>query len=149
MTSKVVAILGADWSRLSVAVLNEINDLGSKIPLISAGTTTPSLSSSTVWPSFFRTIYSDDYALNSVLPVLSSQLSASGGQPSWAVIYSLEAFGEGAHDVIQRYAQARGELFADMGFSSGTSLENMTALVSQLLSSSENKSRAEGGGVNL
>ena len=137
-----VAILGADWSRVSTAILTELNSLGSRIPLISAGTTTPLLSNSTAWPNFFRTIFSDKDAILSVLPLLASQRktqigSLAAGPPSWAVFYSQEPFGQGGHDTIQEYARARGEVFVDGGFPSGASLQNVTSLVANILASSK------------
>ena len=137
-----VAILGADWSRVSTAILTELNSLGSRIPLISAGTTTPLLSNSTAWPNFFRTIYSDEDAILSVLPPLASQrrkaqIGSSAGPPLWAVFYSQEPFGQGGHDTIQEYARARGEVFVDGGFPSGASLQNVTSLVANILASSK------------
>ena len=135
-----VAILGADWSRLSIAVLTELNNLGSKVPLISAGATSPLLSNSTTWPNFFRTIYTDHDAILSVLPVLRSQWKSqtrASTPPSWAVLYSQESFGQGGHDTIQTDALSRREVFLDRGFPSGTSQENVTTLVASLLSSSK------------
>jgi ABC-type branched-subunit amino acid transport system substrate-binding protein len=143
--SKVVAILGADWSRLSLAIVKELTNLGSKIPLISAGATTSLLSNSTEWPNFFRTTYSDSDAILSVLPVLSklhqAKLGSLSDPPSWAVLYSQEPFGQGGHDTIQGYALSRGEAFQDAGFLSGASLQDLTDLAAKLLSSSASNNK--------
>jgi len=149
----VVAILGADWTRVAVDVYSEIQRAGGAVPLITGGSTAASLGNSAEYPGLLRSVISDTDGTHTLLQDLVARAAATpptnGTSPEHIVVlYSKEPYGEGAVEVVESSSALGGPMvLAKACFDSRASAAEVRVKVQELLdavSSSSSQSLLRG-----
>lgn len=135
----VVAILGADWSRVAEATLSALKDLKVTLPLVSGGATGSEFDSAVAHPCFLRSVYSDADGIAALLQDLAERARATRGQgataPEYiAVLYSEEPLGTAGLQTASSLATRGGpRVLASAGFRSGSAPREVRSRARELL----------------
>lgn len=146
VASGVVAILGADWERVAGAVMRELRDINSSVPVISGGVTGAKFGSATSYPNLLRTSYSDAIGIRSLIQNMMGRDEAATQSTATTleavVLYSMEDYGEtGLQEMKGALLWGGPRVVAEMGFESGTSAESIAGKVQKVFAPYEHVGR--------